>query len=543
MNETTQTPATIVHGARIVSTRAAEHASIALDTDSALAIADGRVLARGDDEQIMALAGPDTELIDMAGRTVLPGFIETHIHLAHYGANLLEVDCRPTATDSVAAIQDALRAEAAEPSATEWILGWGWDESRMAAGAAPTRWDLDAAVSDRPVLLRRTCAHMAVLNSRALELAGITDYTPDPDGGRIVRDQSGAATGLVQESALNLIPLPAKTNEEVARGILLAQEQFLSRGLTTVHDMATQEPDLAALESLRGHGLRMRVRPWMWALDGNGFQGTLETVIERGWTSGTGDELVRIQGMKFMLDGSVGGRTAAVDEPYEDSADTGILIHTADEAAPQVIRAVSHGLRAAIHGIGDRAVDTAVEVLTRTAKQCPEAATMRNRIEHCALPSRDNLEQMAALGIIAASSVGFLHELGDSYLANLGPERMARVYPQADYAEHGIIAPPNSDCPVTDSNPWPIIDASVNRRSLSDQVLDTAQNISLARAVDGYTRQAAMASFEDGLLGSLAPGSCADFIVLDTDPFADGVDLRKVRVERTYVDGDCVFTR
>src|SRR5699024_5903915 len=134
-------------------------------------------------------------------------------------------------------------------------------------------------------------------------------------------------------------------------------------------------------------GLRMRVRPWMWALDGNGFQGTLETVTERGWTSGTGDELVRIQGMKFMLDGSVGGRTAAVDEPYEDSADTGILIHTADEAAPQVIRAVSHGLRAAIHGIGDRAVDTAVEVPTRTAQQCPEAATMRNRIEHCALPS------------------------------------------------------------------------------------------------------------------------------------------------------------
>ena len=224
-----------------------------------LAIADGRVLAAATMSRSW-LAGPDTELIDMAGRTVLPGFIETHIHLAHYGANLLEVDCRPTATDSVAAIQDALRAEAAEPSATEWILGWGWDESRMAAGAAPTRWDLDAAVSDRPVLLRRTCAHMAVLNSRALELAGITDYTPDPDGGRIVRDQSGAATGLVQESALNLIPLPAKTNEEVARGILLAQEQFLSRGLTTVHDMATQEPDLAALESLRGHGLRMRVR-------------------------------------------------------------------------------------------------------------------------------------------------------------------------------------------------------------------------------------------------------------------------------------------
>src|SRR5699024_11694049 len=190
----------------------------------------------------------------------------------------------------------------------------------------PTLCDLAVAAPDYPFFIRPTCAHMAVLNTRALEISGIDSDTVDPNGGRLVRDEDGNLTGLVQESALNLVDLPPKTPAQLARGIQLAQQQFFARGITTIHDMATQETDLEVLTVLRATGsLLIRVRPWLWALDGNGFTGMLDTAVERGYTSGTGDDLVRIQGMKFMLDGSIGGRTAAVEEPYEGSNETGIL--------------------------------------------------------------------------------------------------------------------------------------------------------------------------------------------------------------------------
>lgn len=528
----------IIHSAQVVTTRSVEGSSIAIERCEAFAVRGGKIIASGTNAEILALQGAETELVDAKNRTVLPGFIESHVHLTQFGTNLLEVDCRPSSTPSVPALVKAVTDEAEKTPAGEWVLGWGWDESRMDSGVAPTRWDLDAAAPDQPVFIRRTCAHMAVLNTRALELSGIDSDTVDPSGGRLVRDEDGNLTGLVQESALNLVALPPKTPAQLARGIELAQQQFFARGITTIHDMATQETDLEALTALRKTGsLLIRVRPWLWALDGNGFTGMLDTAVERGYVAGTGDDLVRIQGMKFMLDGSVGGRTAAVEEPYEGSSETGILIRTAEEALPFVASALSHGLRTAIHGIGDRAVATATEVYRQVAAALPEAADMRNRIEHCALPSSEDLATMRSLGIIAASSVGFLRELGDSYLANLGPERMARVYPQRDFADHGITAPPNSDCPVTDADPWPIIDAAVHRRSLSSRTLDTVQNISVEQAIDGYTRQAAMASFEEGTIGSLRPGAMADFIIVDTDPTDADVDLPTIRTDETFVGG------
>lgn len=206
-----------------------------------------------------------------------------------------------------------------------------------------------------------------------------------------------------------------------------------------------------------------------------------------------------------------------------------------------MIRAIEAGLRVAIHGIGDRAVDVAVRVLEAAFSRHPDAVEQRHRIEHCALPSDGNLDFMAEHGVIAGSSVGFLHELGDRYIDVLGPERMERVYPQRSFADRGIVAPPNSDCPVTDSDPWPIIRSMVTRRSGSGRTLDTVQNVTVEEAVRGYTRHAAFSSFEEGRIGTLVPGAWADMVVLPLDPFGtDPEELPGLRPEVTYVAGEAV---
>ncbi len=509
----------------------------------ALAVKDGRVLAAGSRHELEQFIGEDTEQVDLGGAAVLPGFIESHMHLGMFGMQLQSVSVRPPAVSSIADITDAVAAAVAEAPAGQWILGFGWDEAAISDGRGPTRDDLDAVAPDNPVMLRRTCGHMGVANSAALAASGIDEDTPDPDGGALVRDDAGRLTGLVQETGLDLLDLPVFGAAEIETGIRLAQDALLAWGVTTIHDLASQGVHVRTLSRLAAAGeLGIRVRPWLWALDGHSFTGHLDTYVEAGITSGFGDEWVRIQGMKFMLDGSVGGLTAAVAEPYEGTDTTGILVADVPQAHPGVLKAVSNGLRAAIHGIGDRAVEVAATVLDKVAAEVPETAQMRCRIEHCALPSANDLEIMQRHGIIAGSSVGFLHRMGDRYAEVLGDERMARVYPQRTFIDHGITAPPNSDCPVTEANPWHAISAAVTRTSATGQVLDTAQNITLAEAIHGFTHEAAAASFEEDSLGCFQPGAWADFVVLGADPrTVPEAELAGMQTRQTYVQGQLAY--
>lgn len=543
-NNSIPTPDLVLHSGKIRWT-SRKAGKVTVHSCEAMAIRDGQVLALGSDERILPLVKDETDTVALAGRTVLPGMIETHIHLAMFGLSLLELDCRPSATGTIAEISSAVAASVAKKTPGDWIVGWGWDESRIHDGRGPTRFDLDQVAPKNPVILRRTCGHMAVANTAALRAAGISEDAADPEGGRLVRNAEGSLTGLVQEKALNLIQPPTNGPDELESALKRAQQVFLSRGITTIHDMATQAEHLRALSRLRAlGGVSMRIRPWLWALDGNGFTGMLDSAFGAGVTSGFGDDWIRIQGMKFMLDGSVGGRAAAVKDTYADTEQYGILISDANDAYPDVRRALEHGLRVAIHGIGDRAVDAAVSVLKRAAVQFEDVKSMRNRIEHCALPSSSNLTDMASHGIIAASSVGFLYELGDSYLQALGPERMPQTYPQRSFANHGIIAPMNSDCPVTDANPWNIIFAAVTRTTATGQILDDEQNLSVAEAVHSMTADAAYASFEEETLGTFRPGAHADFAILDADPFEVSFpDLQGITADQTYVQGSLVFDR
>lgn len=511
----------------------------------AVAVRNGSIVWVGKNDDVLALKGENTDVVDLEGKTMMPGFVESHTHTTGYGLNLLQVDLRP---EKAPALDDFLQKikEAVERTPKgEWIRGWGWDDSRLAEKRNPTRWDLDKVAPDHPVFLKRTCGHVAVANSKALEISGITKDTPDPYGGHIVKDkETGEPTGLLQEKAQGLIKIPKFTFKDVAEGLKLAQKDYAKWGITTLHDMSTQAIDLQVFQYLRDTGeLTVRVRPWIWAMDQEPRVGLLDDLIALGIRSGFGDDMVKIQGSKFMLDGSAGGRTAAVAEPYEDDDSKGILYYTKDEVAPYMKKSIEAGLRVAIHAIGERAIDVAIESF-KEAHESVDITKMRNRIEHCGLPTDEHLQAMKDLELIAASSIGFIYHLGDSYIKNLGPERMKRAYPHKSFKEYGIVAPGNSDLPVTNGNPWYGIYAAVTRKTISGQVSDTVQNISVYDALKAYTTDAAYSSFEEDTLGVIKENAKADLIVLSDNPLEVDVEqLKDISIDATYMNGKLIYSK
>jgi hypothetical protein len=512
---------------------------------NSIVVKDGYIEFVGDYENAKLWKSDDTEVIDLEEKTMLPGFIESHIHPTLYGMNLLELDCRPIKTPTIKSILDKVEREVEKTPAGQWIRGWGWDDSKLEDKRIPAKKDLDKVAPNHPVILKRTCGHMAVVNSKALEISGITKDTENPKGGHIVREtDTGELTGLLQEKAQGMAAVPEYSLDEIVEGMKLAQKDFAKWGITTVHDMSTQTEELKVYQYLlEKDELEVRIRPWIWAIDQNGWKGSIEEVLTVGLRSGFGNDMIRIQGMKFMLDGSVGGKTAAVKEPYENSNETGILYNTAEEIAPYFKKSLEAGLRVAVHGIGERAIEVAVKSFEEAQKDI-NIRKMRNRVEHVGLPTDEHLKRIKNLELIAASSIGFLYHIGDSYMKNLGPERIKRAYPHKSFKDYNIIAPGNSDLPVTEGNPWTGIYAAVTRKTITGQVLDTEQNIPVIDALKAYTVNAAYSSFEENLIGVIKPKAKADLIVLSEDPLKmDAENLKDIEVEKTYREGQLIFSQ
>ncbi|MCG7334997.1 amidohydrolase [Sporosarcina sp. ACRSM] len=517
---------------------------VKLPRANSIVIKKGEIIHVGTNEEGLKFKGEHTEVMDLEGKTTLPGFIESHIHPTIYGVYLLELDCRSQSVSSIDEILELISDSTKKVPVGEWIRGWGWDDSKLKEKRYPTRWDLDKVAPNHPVVLTRTCEHMAVLNSKALELSGISKDTKNPPGGYIERDaETGELTGLLKEAARDWIAVPKYGFQDIVHGMELAQEDFAKWGITTVHDMSTQTKDMQVYQHLQGADkLKVRVRPWIWAINQNGWEGLLDQILSMGIRSGFGNDFIKIQGVKFMLDGSVGGRTAAVAEPYVDDAELGILYCGVEDIYPSFEKAIASGLRVAVHGIGERAIEVAVQAFEKVNENM-DITHMRNRIEHCALPTDDQLKRVKNLELIAASSIGFLHHIGDSYMNNLGPERMKRVYPHKSFKEHGIVAPGNSDLPVTGGNPWTGIYTAVTRKTITGQVLDTTQNITIDDALKAYTTDAAYSSFEEQTLGVIKPSAKADIIVVSDDPFKIETEkIKDIQVERTFVDGKQVYS-
>jgi len=519
------------------------------DKDSSaesIAVKQGRIIRVGGTTDIQDLVGPDTVILDLNGKVVLPGFIDSHTHPAIYGTSLVfEVDCSE-ASSIVNIIQKIMKKVRQSPKGS-WIRAYGYDEHKLAEKRPPTRWDLDKATSENPVAIRRICTHIVVLNSLALKITGINRETPDPEGGVIDRDPAtGEPTGLLREKAAELAwkAIPDYTVEEIKQGLKLAFRDILSWGITTIHDAGVSPDLIQAYQELRAEG-KLPLRVNLVIKEEHFGQDLLSALTTLRIKSGFGDEWLKITGIKFIADGSIGGRTAALYEPYAgETENSGILAIEPMTLNDKVMKAHKNGLQVCIHAIGDRAIDMALNAIEIALKENPQL-DHRHRIEHCGVCTPRQLQRIKKVGAFVSASTSFLYELGDTFRAILGEEYMKWCYPHRSFIDYGIVVAGNSDLGAAHSaNSFLGIYASATRKNWKGKVCAGEQSISVKEAIRSYTIEGARLGFDEKTRGSIEEGKLADLVVLSEDPLSVPLEhLKDIKVDITIVNGEIRFRR
>lgn len=489
----------------------------------AVALWAGRVLATGASDELDDLAGPSTRIVDLAGRLATPGLNDAHMHLLPYGRSMAEVDLTPGAAPTLDALLRALKDRAAGTAPGEWVIGRGYDHFELDVKRHPFREEIDAVVPDHPVYVVRTDGHLAVCNSMALARAGITEETPSPDGGLIER-QNGKLTGLLAETARETVMhvLPKASEAELVDAIERGGNDLLSHGITSCMEAAVGIRDgwseMQAYQTAHRTG-RLPVRTYA-VLMGDKGRTILEKAYDCGMVTGAGDDMLRIGGVKIFTDGSAGGRTAAMSTPYVGGGDNdlGILCLPDAELDAMVLAAHGRGYRMTIHAIGDAAIGQTLTALEKALDDMPDP-DRRHRIEHCGWLTDDQMDRMAARGILPAPQPAFLYYFGDLYLSVLGEERTAASHPMRTWIERGLHPSASTDCPVTAIDPFANLYTMVTRRTNRGTEVGAAHKLSLAEALHAYTWSAAYATKEEGIKGRLVPGQLGDVAVFSRDMF------------------------
>ena len=488
-----------------------------------------------------------TRRIDAGGRTLLPGLIDAHGHVidapgGDMGLGLLLLRLDLSGSGSLAEVTSRLAVYVAGNPGSGWIMGRGWNQELWADKRFPSAADIDAVVSDRPVLLARVDGHAAVANSAALKAAGITSATPDPQGGRIARDANGEPTGLLIDNAIPLVSgrAPPPTADIMARGLEAAQEFLFSHGITAVHDVGTSARGWATMNSLGQSGrLKIRIISYVDSLD------PTHALPDRPADWLYGDRL-RLAGVKLFGDGALGSRGAWLKRPYADMpSSSGLSLLTDAQLRSQANEAAAAGFQVAIHAIGDAANAQAIGVLEEMARQY--GAARRWRIEHLQVADPADLPRLKPAGIIA--SMQPVHQTSDRLMAEarLGPGRLKGAYAWRSILDLGVPLAFGSDLPVESPNPFPGLAAAVSRQDMAGNPPGgwlPEERISFAQALHAFTRGAAHAGFAEQKIGSLSPGRWADFILVDRDPAAaDPQALARTQVLETWVAGKRVWHR
>jgi predicted amidohydrolase YtcJ len=519
-----------------------------------VAIAGGRIIALDPGPA----DPPAREVADLAGATVLPGFHDAHNHMAWFGLTLSEADLRPTVTRTLAELYAAVtrQAEATANDTTggDWVIGAGYDQNKL--GAHPDRDGLDRAAPGRRVWLRHTSGHMCVVSSAVLADLGLADRAVDVPGGKVVTDAAGRPTGLLQETAQELVanlvrPYPVPV---LAEAIDRAGAQYLSEGITSVTEagigggwIGHTPVELAAYQAARDRGqLRVRVELMvvsdvlhpLAADPGDG----IELGLDLGIRTGFGDDWLRIGAMKIFTDGSLVGRTAAMHDDYAGPpGNRGYLQADAAELTGTIMAAHRSGWQVAAHAIGDRAIDLALDAYAEAQRRYPRADT-RHRIEHFALSRPDQVQRAAELGVIAVPQGRFASELGDGMLAAIAPARHDWLYRQRSLLAAGLTLPGSSDRPVVTGAPLLGVHDMVNRRTATGEPFNPGEAITAEQALRAYTSGSAYASHAEHRRGTISPGKLADLVVLSEDPTAVSPDrIGGLSVLATLVDGEARF--
>lgn len=517
----------------------------------AVAVKDGNIVAVGTTKQVKELANSGTKVIDLEGRLMLPGFIDTHEHCIRRGLQLDWVNCKSPPMRSLGDVIEALRMKAETKQKGEWVIGSWFDESQWKDKRFPNRYDLDKASTEHPIYLGRAGGHNSVANSLALELAGITKDTPQPPGGNIERDENGEPTGRLDEIAAmdmvrSLIPKPSgfKEVELLVENWPILEEQYLSWGLTTIHEAHIKAPEAHAYQVLNEEG-KLRIRIGLM-LDGmtpyNGYA-TSDLSRQGIRTPFKWSDRLCVVGVKVGTDGAMGSLTAALHEDYaNDPGNKGIIRCTKEDLTDEIVRCHVAGIRTCTHAIGDRAIDMTLDALEEAINSRPWP-DHRHRIEHAGYVLPRQLERMARLKINVSASIGFCYPIGDSHITALGPDRLCGYYPMKSFRDHGVVAAGNSD---GFGDNWALtgIFGCVTRKSRSGNYLCKDEAVPIMDAIKVYTWNAAYLEGSEDLKGSIEPGKHADFVVLDRDITAvDPEKIIETKVLMTIVGGDVAYER
>ena len=497
--------------------------------------ADGRIVATGDEDLLAGI--PEDERIDGDGLFILPGLTDAHAHV--YSQGFLGVSLNLLGAPSVEDAAQSIREFAAQRR-TGWILGRGWNQVLWPVKEFPTAADIDAVVDDRPVWLRRIDGHAAWANSKALEIAGIDADTPDPVGGKIIRDANGDATGVLVDTAMELVEkhIPVPTRSEMRETYDVAVDSLLALGLTGVHDAGISKTEAEVYMSMADDGeLGMRIYAMLSDTGAN-----LDAFPEP--IRAYGNDHLDIAAVKIYADGALGSRGAAMIEPYHDDPENrGLPFHTQQQLDGFVQKANRKGFQVGVHAIGDLGNDMVLDAFERA--QGGKPSPLRNRVEHAQIIALEDIPRFSELGVIA--SMQPVHATSDMNMAEdrVGPDRILGGYAWRRLLDSGAVIASGSDFPVELPNPFLGLYAAVTRQDRAGMPENGwYADLAMTRAValHCYTLAAAYAAHQEDRLGSLERGKWADFIVVDRDYFEiPASEIDEIRVLQTWVGGKLVY--
>ena len=512
----------------------------------AIALRGDRIQAIGTDAEIVAFKGVDTKVVDLGGKFVMPGFNDAHLHLAEGGFQKLTVDM--TGVKSLAEFRDRLQARVATAAPREWILGGGWDETKWPVKTLPSRWDLDEVTTDHPVFLQRTDGHIAVANTRAMQLASVTLASKDPAGGHIDRDDSGQPTGILRESARDavtaVIPLP--THDQRRAAIESALQDVAQSGVTSIQDNSLWD-DFKIYEELEKEGkLTTRISEWL------PFKTPVDKLREMRASHPASDNMLHTGMLKGFMDGSLGSHTAALLEPYaDDPKNTGLPQFEQAELNQMTTERLADGFQIGFHAIGDRGVQMALfafgeaekDAQAKKLRAADGSENFRLRIEHAQVTTPAQIAKFKNLKVIASMQPCHLLTDMNWAAARLGPARAEHSYAWAEFLNKGVTLAFGTDFPVEPVTPFRGLYAAVTRKSENGkQEYFPQQKLTMEQAITAYTQGSAYAEFFEKDKGTLVAGKLADFVVLDRDLIAVTADkILTTKVLRTVVGGKTVY--
>lgn len=490
----------------------------------AIAVEDGRIIAVGDDAEVRRSVPKGARKLDLGGKFVVPGFIDSHTHFIQMGLDALTVEL--SHTKSIEEALALMKEGAKRAPSGEWVIGTGWKESGWVNGRFITRSDLDAACPNHPAIAHRVCGHLSSVNSKAISLLGIDAKTPE-----VEVDCGGRLTGVLTESAVGIARDAVRPDKaKKLKGLAVATRKAHSLGVTSVHDNG-DSLDFGIYRTAEVSG-KLEVRVWF-----NTPTDSLDSREDLSLSTGIGSDWLRIGGLKVFCDGALGARTAALSEPFsDDSKNSGMFVHKRKELDEIVTRTNDADIQLAIHAIGDEGIGVTIDSLRLALAKNPRK-DHRHRIEHLELPSRADLSMMRQLRIIASMQPNFIGEWGGTegmYVSRLGKVRASRNNPFKEVLQAKVKLVFGSDC--MPFSPIYGIHSAVYAPFAS-------QRMSSADAIYAYTRDAAFASFDESRKGVLSPGKLADFAVLSGNPLEENADIRSMTVLRTIIGGRVVYDK